>query len=550
MNGLTKKHAGRFETRPYVAAMLVILCGCVTIETYEDGSGAVSVGIAPARDREELRIDLATFDDKIRGGWAGQMAGVCYGDPTEFRWRGRIVDAQLKWSPDMVQGALDQDDLYVEMTFAEVMDREGLDAPVSSYAAAFRDSKYKLWHANAAARRHLSNGIDAPMSGHPLFNMHANDIDFQIEADFIGMMAPGMPQTAIELCDRIGHIINYGDGVYGGMFVAGMYSAAYFSTDVIEVVRAGMECMPEGSGYREIIADTIALHEQFPDSWTECWRRINEKWDREDACPEGALAPFNIDARLNGAYIAIGMLYGAGDFTKTIDISTRCGQDSDCNPSSAAGVLGVMYGYDALPQEWVGGIPAIADTKFNFTNYSFNEISESTKRRAIAAAEAIGGHIDGNTLVIPREFPQPPTAEQWTMGIADRIYAHDDPAWSWKGNWETRPYASYYDPAAKISVSGANEAEFTFTGSGVSIVGLMEPEQGGMIDIYLDGVRATRVNFYITTDTFDRDVWHVYGLEDTRHTVRIVTLDDTDTRSKGKHVRIEYAKTFRSESTQ
>ncbi|MBI2424276.1 MAG: ADP-ribosylglycohydrolase family protein [Candidatus Hydrogenedentes bacterium] len=525
---------------PGACAALALVCaaGCVTTQT-EEGAQAVA--------GEELRIDLAVFEDKIRGGWAGQMAGVCYGDPTEFRWRGRIVDADLKWSPEMVNGALDQDDLYVEMTFAEVLDRVGLDATMADHAAAFRDSKYKLWHANAAARRHLNNHIDAPLSGHPLYNMHSNDIDFQIEADFIGMMAPGMPQQAIELCDRIGRVVNYGDGVYGGMFVAGMYAAAYFETDIQKIVEAGIACMPEGSGYRQILEDTVALYEAHPDSWTECWRLINEKWDKDDACPEGALAPFNIDARLNGAYIAIGMLYGAGDLTRTIDISTRCGQDSDCNPSSAAGVLGVLYGYKALDPAWVGGIPAIADTKFNFTNYTFNEISQSTLKRAIAAAETAGGRVEGNTLIVPRQLPAPPALEQWSMGLPEKQFLHDDPAWTWRGAWETRPYANYYDPAAKVSTAAGNEAEFAFTGSGVAIVGMIEPEQGGMVDIFLDGNKVSRVNCYIGKDTYDRDIWHAYGLENTKHTVRLLTVPDADPRSRGSHVRVEYAKTFRPE---
>ena len=30
------------------------------------------------------------------------------------------------------------------------------------------------------------------------------------------------------------------------------------------------------------------------------------------------------------------------DFTKTLEITTRCGQDADCNPSTAGGILGLF----------------------------------------------------------------------------------------------------------------------------------------------------------------------------------------------------------------
>lgn len=63
---------------------------------------------------------------------------------------------------------------------------------------------------------------------------------------------------------------------------------------------------------------------------------------------DGVFAPLDIDAKINAAYIVLGLLYGNGDFTKTMEISTRAGQDSDCNPSSAGGILGVMLGYSQI----------------------------------------------------------------------------------------------------------------------------------------------------------------------------------------------------------
>lgn len=103
----------------------------------------------------------------------------------------------------------------------------------------------------------------------------------------------------------------------------------------------------------------MAWSKENPDDWIKVWNKIEEKWNRREPCPEGANAPFNIDAKLNGGYIAIGMLYGKGDLTQTIRITTRCGQDSDCNPARSAGVLGVVLGYKRIPEEWKSGISAI-----------------------------------------------------------------------------------------------------------------------------------------------------------------------------------------------
>jgi len=284
---------------------------------------------------EQRHITLAALEDKIRGGWAGQMIGVSYGAPTEFHARGEIYSEEIKWSPEMISNSVNQDDLYVEMTFAEVMDSKGLKASTEDYGEMFKNSKYNLWHANAAARRLLNYGIKAPMSGHPRYNPHANDIDFQIESDFIGLMTPGLPQESNKYADRVGRVMNYGDGVYGGMFFGGMYSSAFFETDVRRIVEKGLACIPARSRYGLIIRDVLDWSSQNPGNWQKTWQLIEDKWDGDDPCPNGALVEFNIDASINGAYVALGLLYGKGDFARTLEVSTRAGQDSDCNPSSA-----------------------------------------------------------------------------------------------------------------------------------------------------------------------------------------------------------------------
>jgi hypothetical protein len=203
-----------------------------------------AVSAASSCAAEPRRLTREALEDKIRGGWAGQMIGVAYAAPTEFQALGRINDAEIAWSPDLVRRAINQDDLYVEMTFAEVMDRVGLQATTAQYGEMFRDSKYELWHANAAARRSLARAVSAPLSGDPRYNIHANDIDFQIEADFIGLMCPGLPRCSNLHADRVGHVMNYGDGVYGGMFVGAMYSAAFFESDPRRVVEQALRSLP------------------------------------------------------------------------------------------------------------------------------------------------------------------------------------------------------------------------------------------------------------------------------------------------------------------
>jgi hypothetical protein len=251
----------------------------------------------------------------------------------------------------------------------------------------------------------------------PEFNIHADDIDFQIEADYIGFMCPGMPQTAVKIADKIGQIMNYGDGVYGGIFVAALYSEAYFDTSIINIINNALLSIPAESDYAKIVKDVIKLHDHNPSDWRAAWKELEAKWGNVDIC--GAGDPFKIDAKLNGGYIVMGLLYGDGDTEKTMEISTRCGQDSDCNPSNAMAVLGVIKGLNGLPKEYQDAVSAIGDTLFINTDYNFNKAVENTLKYAKDLIVKDGGKQEGKEINI---MLQEPVAPALAVAFPDLVF--------------------------------------------------------------------------------------------------------------------------------
>lgn len=409
--------------RCHLLAMVVIVALLSTM-------GCRSVRLArlyPAQ-RGVRRISADTYIDKMKGGWVGQMAGVGWGAPTEFRYQGVIMPESdvPRWSPRMVN-QFDQDDLYVEMTFLRTLEVHGFGVSIRQAGIDFANSRYPLWHANAAARDNLRRGIAPPDSGHPHFNKHADDIDYQIEADFSGLIAPGMPNVAIQLGEKFGRLMNYGDGLYGGQFVGGMYAEAFFEDDMVKVVQAGLRCIPASSQYHQCISDVLRWYKEYPDDWTRTWHLVNEKYHlnpdyRRFSCT-GPEDPFNIDAKINGAYVVMGLLYGRGDPDRTIIIAMRCGQDSDCNPSTAAGILFTSIGFANLPEKFKIALNPL--TKFSHTSYDFPTligVCDELARRAVINS---GGHIqiraDGSEVyVIPNRRPRPSRLERsWKPGRPD-----------------------------------------------------------------------------------------------------------------------------------
>jgi hypothetical protein len=485
-------------------------------------------------------ISIEELRDKIEGGWAGQMIGVSFGAPTEFRYREKIIEGELpEWKPERITNSLNQDDLYVDMTFAKVLDDKGVKATTEDFGVMFKDAQYALWHANLASRRALKRGIPASLAGTPKYNAHANDIDFQIEADFIGLMAPGLPRSATEIAFRAGRVMNYGDGIYGGVFVSCMYSAAFFEKDPRTVVEAGLACLPRKSPYAMTISDVLDWSKKNPD-WKTTWQQIEAKWNKREPCPEGAGQPFNIDAKLNGAYIALGLLYGGSDFWKTLEISTRAGQDSDCNPSNACGILGAMIGYKRIPDQWKSGIPAIADEKFRYTDFTFKTIVDSTVRRAIALVESTGGKRNEGTLTIMAQTAKPAKLDVWDdYGSPVERVGSSDARWTWKGDWRN-------EKNLKIASAKGSEASINFEGTGAIVVGPYL-KNGGTADVYLDGKLSRKVDVYPDENAQKNgeSVWHQFKLKPGKHWVRLVVRGEAYPGSAGADIGIQDLVVFR-----
>ena len=496
----------------------------------------------------ELRtISPDVLKDKIAGGWAGKMIGVSYGVPTEFEAHGFTFEDSIKWKPANINLSLLEDDIYVQLTFMMTMDQFGMDAPAKKFQELFAKSAYKLWHANVQGRKNYFDSIFPPQSGQPANNSHADDIDFQIEADFIGMISPGMPDNVIKMADKIGHIMNYGDGVYGGTFVAALYSAAFFEKDMETIVKSARRAIPGESDYSKIINDAILLHRQYRSDWRAAWKELQKKWGETDMC--GAGSSYNIDAKLNGAYIVFGLLYGEGDPFKTMEIATRCGQDSDCNPSSAMGVLGVFKGFKAFPEDYRQHVLAISDSLFINTDYSFNKAIEKTIAYAKAITLKNGGKVSDTGLKIKIQTPKPgPLEVSFPNLIFDRrVTPFEKNGWEFKGKWETK-YRSDTIPQSKFSSTAGDEALFTFEGTGVSISGNWD-RNCGKADIYVDGKLNRTIDCYFNfahQSPGNTNLFLIQQLPEGKHAVRVVVRNEKRTEAEGANVYLSEAVIYKT----
>jgi hypothetical protein len=192
-----------------------------------------------------------------------------------------------------------------------------------------------------------------------------------------------------------------------------------------------------------MVRDVLSWHEENPDDWQATWQLINEKYHENPdysrcLCTEKG-GDFNIDAKINGAYILLGLLYGRGDFDQSIIIAMRAGQDSDCNPSNAGGVLFTTSDYDSLDDKYISALEQ--DKRFSYTEYDFQALADVSVKLARQIVVQAGGRIEENgdgeeVFVIPVQEPEPSNLEQcWDAGpIAGTTFSSEEfphLAWLW-----------------------------------------------------------------------------------------------------------------------
>lgn len=463
--------------------------------------------------QKQVTLSKAVLKDKIKGGWAGQTIGVTLGWPSEFQYQGTFIQdyETIKWHDDYVNEAMTVfpglfDDIYVDLTFVEVFDRLGLDAPADSFAKAFAASEYQLWHANQAGRYNIQQGLPAAKAGHWLHNPHADDIDFQIESDFIGLMSPGMPNVASNISDKVGHIMNSGDGWYGGVFMSNMYALAFVNNDIPYIVNTALKAIPAKSQFHQCVADVVKWHKLYPNDWKRTWFELQRKWAEDVGCPSMVFHPLNIDAKINAAYVVIGLLYGKGDFTRTLEIATRTGQDSDCNPSSAAGILGVILGYDKIPQKWMIPLKKAEHRNFSFTNISLNKVYEMGYDHALKNIAKHGGKLSADQVGIAFSPPK-------TVRFEENFAGHF--------------------PIARIPMgkSFSDKLEFKMNGIGFTLRGYAYKKKKDAAKhilqaaLYVDGKEMERANFPTEPNQSRADLFWRYQLPKGEHQVKVEILN-------------------------
>jgi hypothetical protein len=251
----------------------------------------------------------------------------------------------------------------------------------------------------------------------------------------------------------------------------------------------------------------------------------------------------------------MGLLYGEGDPAKTLEITTRCGQDSDCNPSNAMALLGVIKGFKGLPVAYRQAVKAIGDSLFVNTSYSFNKAVDKTLEYARKLAVENGGESTGNELKIKVQQPQPFALEvAFPKLVFDKkVNVFSKNGWEMKGNWVSYTFQNPWSKKeiknqSMVCGTAGSEISFIFEGTGVSISGNWFKD-GGKADVFVDGQFKRNIDCYFNfahQQHENMNLYHIINLPQGKHTVRLVVKGEKRPESAGTNVYITEAVVFKT----
>ena len=189
----------------------------------------------------------------------------------------------------------------------------------------------------------LRNAIPAPQSGSIEQNglTVAEQIGGQIFIDCWGLVAPNNPELAAHFATLAASVTHDGNGIYGGVFVAVCVSCAFDETNIEIIIEKGLSFIPKDCEYTHVVKAVMAFYKENPQNWHDCFKYIFDNFGYDKYSGNCHIIP-------NAAVMILSLLYGEGEFSKTIEICNFCGWDTDCNVGNVATIMGVRGGLASI----------------------------------------------------------------------------------------------------------------------------------------------------------------------------------------------------------
>jgi len=341
--------------------------------------------------------------ERVYAGVLGKMIGVYLGRPFEM-WSHERILSELGEIHGYVHERLNlplivaDDDLSGTFTFLRSLEDHGFSPDLTPEQIGHTWLNYLIekrtvlwWGGLGMSTEHtaylrLKAGIPAPQSGSIALNGSrvAEQIGAQIFIDGWAMISPGNPAQAADFARRAGSVSHDGEAIYAAQLIAALEAQAFVESDLNRLIDCALEYIPADSQVARLIADIRDLHRNIPD-WREARATVAGRYGQAQFGGNCHVIP-------NIALIVLALLYGEGDFDRSMTIINTSGFDTDCNAGNLGCLLGIRGGLATLEgaYDWRG---PVADRLYLSTADSGRTISDAVQEsvKVVDAARQMRG---------------------------------------------------------------------------------------------------------------------------------------------------------------
>lgn len=286
-----------------------------------------------------IKLKKDVYIDKLHACWIGKNIGGTIGAP--FEGCRELLDVKGFTSPE--GEVLPNDDLDLQLVWLTALEQYGVkNFSTNVLAEYWLERIAPNWNEYGICKANLRLGLLPPMSGEVDNDKWKTSNGAWIRSEVWAGIAPAAPDIAIKYAvmdAMVDHGLN--EGTYAEIFTASMQSAAYVQSDIRKLLEIGLKKIPDEC----MIAKTIRMVMDCYDKGID-YREARER-----------VVEFNkqlgwFQACGNLSFVAIGLLYGEGDFKKSVLYAVNCGDDTDCTAATIGATLGIIGGTKAIPDDW------------------------------------------------------------------------------------------------------------------------------------------------------------------------------------------------------
>jgi ADP-ribosylglycohydrolase len=232
---------------------------------------------------------------------------------------------------------------------------------------------FMVYTAERVAYRNLIYGLRPPSTATHR-NPYREWIGALIRGDMFGYVWPGNAGAAARLAYQDAALSHTANGIYGEMWAAALVAAAFSSGTAEQALDVALGVVPARSRLAEALRATVAAYRDG-DSWAEAMVAMEHR-----------LAGYHwVHTINNAAVVAAALLWGKGDFSRTIGLAVEAGLDTDCTGATAGSVFGALHGTEALPAHWTAPLHDLMHSAiFGFEGVHITDLVDRTLKMSQA----------------------------------------------------------------------------------------------------------------------------------------------------------------------